>query len=75
MAAHQNLQEINQFISSDQSFGADSKIKLDFYTLANTIFRSQKYLGNFCERCKKLEYMSFRMGNRYLTATPTQLKF
>ncbi len=49
----------------------DAKIKLDFYTLANTIFNSQKYFGNFCDRCKKLEYMAFRMGNRYLTAKPT----
>ena len=42
--------------------------KIDLYNLANTIFNSQRSLGNLCDRCRKLEYISFRMGNRYLTA-------
>jgi hypothetical protein len=71
MAAHQNIEEINSLISSRPYSASDARIKIDFYTLANTIFNSQTYFGNFCDRCKKLEYMAFRMGNRYLTAKPT----
>jgi hypothetical protein len=42
--------------------------------MATTIFNSQKYFGGFCDRCKKLEYLAFRVGNFYLTAKPTNLR-
>jgi len=42
--------------------------KVDTYTLATTFFNSQKYFGDVCSRCKKLEYLSFRQGTYYLTA-------
>jgi hypothetical protein len=43
--------------------------------LAKTFFNSQKYFGDVCNRCKKLEYISFRMGRSYLTAFSTNLRW
>ena len=36
--------------------------KVDTYTLATNFFNSQRYFGDVCNRCKKLEYLSFRQG-------------
>lgn len=76
---NQNIQQINQIISSadvyTSGFTRTPTTNIDLYTLANTIFNSQKYFGSYCDRCKSLEYFAFRMGNRYLTAGSSQLTF
>lgn len=58
-----------------EAYVADSTLKIDTYTLATTLFNSQKYFGDMCNRCKSIEYFAFRMGNGYLTAGLKGLSF
>ena len=64
-------------ISMEMAGAAYLEIKPRFntYNLATTFFNSQKYFGDVCNRCKKLEYFAFRMGNTYLTANAGNLQW
>jgi len=70
----QTVQSISDAIAKD-AYVADSTLKIDTYTMATTLFNSQKYFGDMCNRCKSFEYFAFRMGNGYLTAGLTGLNF
>lgn len=70
----QTVQSISDSIAKE-AYVAESKLKIDTYTMATTLFNSQKYFGDVCNRCKSIEYFAFRMGNGYLTAGLTSLSF
>lgn len=64
-------------ISNEMAKSAYLEIKPKFntYNLATNFFNSQRYFGDVCNRCKKLDYFAFRMGNRYLTANAGDLQW
>jgi hypothetical protein len=71
----QQTMEVISDIITKEAYLTQPASKLDVYNLATNVFNSQKYLGDLCTRCKKLEYMAFRQGNLYLTAFFNDLRW
>lgn len=55
-------------IMAKEAYTVEQTLKVDTYTMATALFNSQKYFGDMCDRCKKIEYFAFKIGKGYLTA-------
>ena len=64
----------NQVTDSElRSQAIVNPVSVDTYSLASVAFNLNRYF-NYCDQCKKLEYIAFKVGRYYLTAQPNQLR-